>query len=187
MNRNDENQDLKLERIFKSVREVEMEASPFLAARVVARLREERRAGRQLMIWKVISGAALTLAAVAVVWNVRMNAPQTDKSALVAQAYVIHVDFDETEVAAVDHVEVELPEGVRFYSKTRAAELANVRKLKLPISRAFAGRNKLPFVVQSSVAGERQFTVRLFDEANHLMRERLLTVNFSGTGRTVSL
>lgn len=176
-----------LENLFAQVRNVEFEASPYLATRVLARLRENRKVQRQIWFWRILSGSVVAFGCAALVLSSRWLEPMQDASVKVAQAYVIHVDFTAAEVASVDHVEVELPDGVHFYSKAHAKELAELRKLNLPISPALAGRNKLPFVVQSEQTGEHRLMVRMFDGENNLIRERQLTVEFQGAGESVAL
>jgi len=189
---NDQNlrpdEEQKLTQIFSAARSAQFETSPYLVTRVLAHHREQKRLTRQVWVWRAIASCAFVFAGLILGVQLMKLGPSSPAPVVaVAQAYVIHVDFSPSEVASVENVEVELPKGVRFYSKNRPEALAGINKLRLPLAKTLEGRNKLPFVVQSDEIGSKDLTVRLFDEKNRLVGEKKLSVNFKDSGQSVKL
>lgn len=165
-----------LQDLFADLRKVEISAPVFMKTRVLAQLREARSLRSKLFFWKAISTFAMT--ALVVVLLVTFNLSRQPSPVVVAnQVYVIHIDFNQDDQTRVAQAEVELPEGVQFESKR--PEIRGLRKLKLPVTIGGVGRAKLPFVLSSASAGEKEIQVRLLDSDNQLIRKQVMKFKFA--------
>lgn len=167
--------------LFARVQKAPLEPSPYMKTRVLAHWRETR-SNRGLLFWKLISG--ISLAGILVLGFTNYQLLQQKKTdGVTQQAYVIHIDFNQSDKEMVAMAEVELPENVHFVSANK--EVREERKLTLPVSVKALGRGKLPFVVSSENSGEKSIRVRLLNEKNELVREQVLKLTFAKQGSTV--
>lgn len=170
-----------LQELFARVQKAPMEPSPYLKTRVLAYWRE-KHAPKGLLFWKLLSG--ISLAGFLALSFVSYQLLQQKKSdGLTQQAYVIHIDFNQSDKEMVAQAEVELPEHVHFVSSNK--EIREERKLTLPVSVKALGRGKLPFVVSSDISGEKSIRVRLLNEKNEVVREQVLKLTFAKQGNSV--
>lgn len=168
--------------IFARVQKAPLEPSTFMKTRVLAHWRESR-ANRGLRFWKLLSGISLAGVLVLGFTSYRLL-QQKPSDGITQQAYVIHIDFNQSDKEMVALAEVELPENVHFVSGNK--EIREERKLTLPVSVKALGRGKLPFVVSSENSGEKSIRVRLLNEKNELVREQMLKLTFAKQGSTVT-
>lgn len=172
----------KARRAFEPLREASIEAPPFMKARIMARLNDQHRLSREVRIWRWIAGLAVT-ASCAVLVSVqaglwKSSAPTDTASYYALQPYVIHVDLSGDKLSGAKLAEVELPEGVHFVSKAHP-EIAELRKMRLAVPEGSEGRSRLPFVVSSDKPGLAELKVKIYDETDHLIHERTLSVKFA--------
>lgn len=173
----------KMQNLFAAVNKLEMSPSPYLKTRVLAHVNEAQNVKKTLLFWKFLSAgsmAALVLVGVYVFNFIQTSQKQPDAN----QSYVIHVNFDQDDLTKVAKAEVVLPDDVYF--KSSKGKIYQQRNLKLPIQVKNAGRGKLPFVVASAVAGEKNIQIRLLDENDQLIREQSIKFNFAKSGQQVS-
>lgn len=172
-----------LNTLFSQLREMEVEASPYLKTRVLAHLDEQKKIRRSLLFWKLLSAGSVM--SVVIVGFLALGLYQKAPSdGVTKQAYVIHLDFNQADKNLVAHAEVELPQDVHFVSSNKAIQ--EERKLKLPVQVKEAGRGKLPFVVTSEFSGEKEIKVRLLNEKDELVREQVLKLKFAKQGSTIT-
>jgi len=173
----------KVKRAFAPLQEASIEAPPFMKARIMARMSDQRRLSREVRIWRWIAGLAVTAACAVLVsvqaglWN-SSTAPAEAASYFAMQPYVIHVDLSGDKLSGAKLAEVELPEGVHFVSKAHP-EVEKLRKMRLAVPDGIEGRSRLPFVVSSEKPGLAELKLKIFDESDHLIHERVLSVKFA--------
>jgi hypothetical protein len=164
-----------LNSLFQQARKADFEPSPYMRTRILAQLRDDQKPAARIKIWKLFT--AISLSALVLVSAYTLNLmSKIESNGVVTQAYVIHVNFNENDLAQVAKAEVVLPDDVNFVSKGLAQ---NKRSLKLPIDVKSVGRGKLPFVVTSKTDGEKLIRVRLLDENDNLIREQDLNFKFA--------
>lgn len=185
----DSNQfETKVKRAFEPLREAPIEAPPFMKARIMARLNDQSRLSREVRIWRWIAGLAVTTAGAVLVsvqsglWKSATPA-ENSASYFAMQPYVIHVDLSGDKLSGAKLAEVELPEGVHFVSKTHP-EVTQLRKMRLAVPDVMQGRSRLPFVVTSDKPGLAELKLKIFDESDHLIHERVLSVKFAQNAKT---
>lgn len=167
---------------FAIARRTPVAASPFLETRILAELktRKERHSwSRQLFIWRALAAtcAALTLFVVS-----RELLPGSGKHTFQAQArqaMVVSVEVQSLESSPIAFAEIDLPEGVSFFSKAHP-ELAGQRNLMIPWSpepgKALA---RFPFAIRGEKTGEQLLHVRFRDSSGALVTERALHIKFN--------
>lgn len=161
--------------IFSEAAHIEDLSSPYLATRVLAQVASKNRESKRLLFWKVLSGFSLSVSlGLALFISQR---PASNGIANVAQAYVIHVDFNQDDSLRVAQAEVELPEGVHFSSNR--PEVRALRSMKIPFKVNAEGKYKLPFVVASDLTGTQVLKVRLFDLENNLVKSKEMKIKFA--------
>jgi len=168
-------------KIFAPLKQAELEAPPFMRTRVMSRLRVPKVISKEVWVWRIVAGFATSACAVLLV--MRVLAPlQTVTSNgaqhFAMQPYVIHVDLDGDNLPGSRVAEVELPEGVHFVSKSHP-EIAQVRKMRLNIPKAISGRSRLPFVVSSAKPGLAELKLKILDEKDLVVHERVLSIKFA--------
>ena len=171
--------------LFSGLRSARVEASPFLKTRVMARIRENETAKREVWVWRALTATSMALCVSVVWWHMDT---QKKNSALLADAfntqqnYVIQIDLGGDRLKDARVAEVDLPDGVRFVSKTRP-EVSELRNMRLPITEVDTQRSRLPFVVSSETSGRKELKLRILDEEGSVIQERVLSVNFVARGK----
>lgn len=171
----------KTKQAFGPMRDSPVEAPPFMKSRIMARLDEKSRLSRQVRLWKWATGlatGACAITAVVALGPWRTQPTQGSAAYLAMRPYVIHVDLGGERLAGARSAEVELPEGVHFVSKTHP-EVAELRSMRLEVPEAFEGRSRLPFVVTSDKEGLARLKLKIFDDGDQLLQERVLSVRFA--------
>lgn len=177
MNDQKQNQrDADLDRLFGRVKDLAVEAPPFLATRVLARVRERRESSRKLRFWRYISlGLAGSFALVAVAL-LRPLAKEERFEAQVGKPHVVMVKVQDLQSYAVAKAEIELPDGVFFHSESFPA-IREKRSLQLAWNQS-AKRPFLPFVLEANTAGEKVVRMRFRDQAGKVLLERQVHIVF---------
>jgi hypothetical protein len=164
--------------IFSSVREDAPAAPPYLKTRVMARLEVRRRAGQKLLLWKWIACAStLALSLLILVPGFRHGSAAFEAGK--GSPFALRVEVTELPEAAVAAVEVEVPEGLHFYS-ARHPEISDQKILRI----AFNSDRKMgiPFILKSDREGAARVKVRFWDTKNSLLAEREIEVKIMGGG-----
>lgn len=166
--------------LFAQVRKAEVEVPPYMKARVLAHLRQDQKQVRgSLFFWKALSLGSLMSLLFLGIFSFNLYQKSTSDG-ITQQAYVIHIDFNSEDRGLVAKAEIELPKDVHFVSSKK--QIREERSLTLPVDIKAVGRGKLPFVVSSSFSGEKDIKVRLLNENNELVREKVLKLKFARQG-----
>jgi hypothetical protein len=168
--------------IFARVQAADIQAPLYMKTRVLARV-NERRQNRTLLFWKLLSAGSLMSVVILGFLSFSLYHKE-NLDGVTQQAYVIHIEFNESDKAMVAEAEIELPQDVHFVSKNKT--IAQERKLRLPVEVRALGRGKLPFVVASDSSGEKAIKVRLLNEKDELVREQVLKLKFAKQGATIT-
>lgn len=174
-------EDKQIKDLFERVKSAELGPSPYLKTRVLARMSEPAQKG--FNFWKALSFASLAAVFILGFVSLQLLRQQRKSDGITQQAYVIHIDFNQSDKNMVAQAEVELPEHVHFVSSNK--DIRDERTLTLPVDVKVLGRGKLPFVVASDVSGEKSIRVRLLNEKNELVREQVLKLTFAKQGESV--
>jgi hypothetical protein len=147
--------------------------SPFLDTRVLARLREnaQRATLRRWRRWAIVS----PLAAAALVLSIFLYRP-AEFQAPVNTSVLIRVEVEELRGSAISYAEIELPDGVIFYSE-RYPELAGEREIRLAWFDRYE-EDSLPIVVRASKPGLKRVKLRFLDQDETVLEERQLEIDF---------
>lgn len=172
-------------RIFAPLKQAEIEAPPFMKTRIMSRLEAPRAgASKEIWLWRIVAGLATTACAALLVMRVTSPGQSTGDEIqhYAMQPYVIHVDLEGDKLPGARIAEVELPAGVHFVSKSHP-EVAQLRKMRLTVPQATGGRSRLPFVVKSDKPGLAELKLKIFDEKDSVVHERVLSVKFAQAGK----
>lgn len=165
----------KLEGLFARAATLDLGPDPYLATRVAARAAESRGARRQLFFWRALSaglGGVALLVLVAFALTRHHGAPAS-LQAVVNKPHVVMVKLQELPGLAA--AEIELPDGVYFYSESIPG-LKEKRELRL--AWAPGAKPYLPFVVKGEAEGTREVTVRFRGHDGELLEERKIEIAF---------
>jgi hypothetical protein len=168
--------------LFAQVRQAEVDVPYYMKARVLARLKQDHKQPRGLFFWKALAIGSLLSMLFLGVFSLNLY-QKSISDGFTRQAYVIHIDFDPSDRGLVAKAEIELPKDVHFVSSKK--QIREERSLTLPVDIKAAGRGKLPFVVTSDFSGEKDIKVRLLNENNELVREKILKLKFAKQGASV--
>lgn len=170
---------------FQSMRNAELEPSPFMKSRILARLEEKKSVGwreawSNAWVWRAVSAVAITACAVLIITRTQDTTNSNQGQVYALQPYVIHLDLGGEGLRDAQIAEVELPDGVKFVSKAHP-EISELRKLQLPVPDSSTGRSRLPFVVRADRVGVQDLKLKILNEKNEVIEERVLSVNFADT------
>lgn len=174
-----QNEQQRLEGLFAQAAALPLEPPPFLATRVAAQAAAKLRDRRQLSFWRRLSAGLAACAAVAavvvvvVVVGKRPPASPETLAAVVNKPHVVMVKLQE--LPALASAEIELPDGVYFYSESIPG-LKEKRELRLAWSPG--AKPYLPFVVKGETEGARQVTLRFRGAGGELLEERRIEIFF---------
>jgi hypothetical protein len=167
------------------LREERITAPAFLDTRVLARvqatLRERREGHRGLLFWKALALSSLLLAvAIGSHDLIRGHGEQIAHfNAPARKAMLVNVEVQPLETARIAYAEIDLPEGVGFYS-TSHPELVTQRRLVLNWAARDRAISRFPFAILSNVAGLKKVHVRFRDSDDNLVEERSYQIQFTG-------
>ncbi|HEY8269401.1 MAG TPA: hypothetical protein VIG33_00815 [Pseudobdellovibrionaceae bacterium] len=171
--------DLKVQNILKQLDE-DLVPDPYLSQKVWAEVSSKnsitKSYRREIFFWRGLSLASLGFLAVLLI---RQHQPEsvTSSAIPVHNPIVFHLENDSGIAYENVRMEMELPEGVEFH--TNDARIAKKRTLSLSADRFEIGKSRLPFVVEAKSAGLKQFKIHVFDENDKLIKEKILTIQFS--------
>jgi hypothetical protein len=170
-----DNNERRVNGLFRQADEIPLEPSPFLKTRILAHVREARakRSGLCWKVWALASSAASLLLLALVLWPM--------KSSLIAnvdQKIAVRVEVAALEDNVVAYAKVELPEGVSFVS-TKYPELQKARGVTLAWIPEFE-RHGLPVIIQASSPGRKTVRILLLDRNHAVRKTKEVTITFQG-------
>lgn len=148
-------------------------APPFLAQRVLATHRE-RQSARGVRIWRYFAVAA---SACSLVLAILLLMPSHTFSAHINQPVAVRLEVKEISHEEVAQIEIQLPEGVAFYSE-KYPELKTQRTLAMNWTPN--GTDSLPFIIQADRAGVMAVKVRFYNGAHQVIQEKEIHIRFEG-------
>lgn len=168
----------------KSLRSVKLQASPYLASRVLANLelpREDRRSQASLFSFLRSRFAAMTvgLAVVAVLAYQWGSHPKVQNEAQykVGSPYMVKVDIRELKDTDIAYAEVVLDgQNIQFSSKA-FADVNETKKLMISWDQLLT-KQYLPVVVKGNKEGEAKVTVYFYDRNNKIVQEKQMALSF---------
>lgn len=181
---NPQNNEEIVKSMFLKVGNSQLEPSPFLKTRVLIHVKEGQKHQKTVRFWQFFSASSFAVMLLIGFYAIH-TLNSVKNNGIANQAYVIHVEFNQDDLSKVAKAEVMLPEEVNFMSSK--GKVHSQRQMTLPVQIKTAGRGKLPFVVSSSVEGEKNIRVRLLDENDNLVREQVLKFKFAKSGQQVNL
>jgi hypothetical protein len=173
-NQHDENKRL-VDLVFNEARQMDLHPSPYMKTRILAELRDRKSRKQSVNLWKRVAAGCFAMALGLLIWTSTMKS--TAFEAVVNQPYVVRVEMAELQTELIAGAEIELPDGVYFYSEAYP-ELKEKRNLDL----AWNGNlNKpvLPFVINGEHKGIKEVKVKFFDRERKVIAERALKIAFS--------
>jgi len=167
-----------VEAAFQKARRIPISPPPFLETRVLAGLRERQHKSRKLVFWQTIAvfSAAFSLFVVSRDW-LRSTRELAPYRAQIQQATLVSVEVQPLESSQIAFAEIDLPEGVTFFSKAHP-ELAGQRNLTIPWSPE-TGKSRFPFAIRGDNTGIQTVYVRFRDNQGTLLVEKALNIRFS--------
>lgn len=173
----------------RSLRDLDLEPSPYLAARVQANLRSqtattaaEKSRGLASWFWPAVS-FGLSAALVAVVVTTKVL-PSSAPSAQVAeyktgQPYMIRVDIRALGENEIAYAEIELQDDNIEFASGKFSDVRTMKKLVVSWEQMM-DKQYLPIVVQGLRSGRSQVHVSFFDKYDKLITSKDTTLSFTG-------
>lgn len=181
MDFDDQELEKKVKSVFEKARSLTYEPSPYFETRVLAELRDRKSRQHGLIFWKRVAFAAST-ACLAVFLYVYLFVGTTIYNAEIHQAVAIRVELAKPAEGEIAFAQVDLPEGLRFYSQ-RHPELQNQKQLQIAWD-SIKDKKFLPFVVMADHTGIQIVTVSFYDSENALVAKKTLRIRFNPSSQT---
>lgn len=165
----------KVQQILESAKNVNLPTSaPFMKTRVLAIL-EERKNAKKMLFWKWIGFLSPVASVVAFVLFTYVSTPTF--TADIMQPVMVKVELKQASDIEVAFAEIELPEGVFFYS-AKFPELKDKRSIRVAWSALKA--NELPLVVSSNHTGKKTIQINLKGQDENKVGEKKIQILFKG-------
>lgn len=174
-NENNNNEDKVVIDLFSIINNTETEPSPYMQARVLSKLQEDRVQLLKLRLWQTLAVIFFVTSISLTMYQMNFSKPK-ESLRYVGQSYVIHFEIKQAELLEATQAEVVLPDGVHFVSSKGV--LDNEKKLKLAVDIKKIGLSKLPFVFSADVKGEKEIRIRFLGQNNQLIHEHVLKYKF---------
>jgi hypothetical protein len=174
-NRGDLEIETQLKKLFARARELPVPQDPFLKTRVLGGYRSKAGKIEKSFAWKWLALASSALSLSLVAWIYISSQSQIYKAAM-NEAVVVRVEVQDLQKMQIARADIELPEGVHFYSQAHP-ELSAERSLSVAWNGA-ANQTKFPFVIKSEASGKKMVHVSFFDSHNKLVATRDLEIRF---------
>jgi hypothetical protein len=161
--------------LFQKAREIELEPSPYFETRVLASCRLFQRQQSHIMKWRFFGLVSSCAAALLLI----LFLSQTENGVFKAnihKAVAVRVTVEQAPDQMVAFAQVDLPEGVYFYSK-RYPGLREQRRMRLP-AELFSKQKELPFVVMAENSGKKTVRVSFFDSNDNFLYDKRFNINF---------
>lgn len=166
-------------RFLKPLKDELPEVSPYLKTRVLARVREsapERSYGFSFRLaFGSIMSLALMISSASYINRIVHKDSAPNFVAVAQKPTVVKMDLKDLKIAA-SRAQVELSEGVRFYSQ-RFPDIKNKNQIDIDWKNQSAP-STLPIVVRSETGGNQYVHVKFFNDQDQLVSERVLKIQF---------
>lgn len=168
----------------QSLRSVKLQASPYLASRVLTNLELPRESGRNQtslvsFLRSRFAAMAVGLAVAAVLvyqWGAHPKI-QAEAQYKVGSPYMVKVDIRELKEADIAYAEVVLDgQNIQFSSKA-FADVNETKKLMISWDQLLT-KQYLPVVVKGNKEGEAKVTVYFYDKNNKIVQEKQMALSF---------
>lgn len=164
------------EEIFKTVKDSYFEGSPYMKTRVLAVMREQQRNRKKVFFWQKVAGA-ISMAALAVVLVVaNLDSPKYF-DANMQEALAVRLPLEEFKGHKVAYAEIELDNGVEFYSQS-FPEISEQVRLNVDWNKIVANNYILPIVVKGMEPGTKVVRVKFMDENQNMVDEKVVPIRF---------
>lgn len=160
-----------MQKVFEGLRQLPLEADPYLESRVLAQLRERRGQGKQLLRWKRLAIGASAFSVLAVALLVFRLTGETTYEAFVDRPFVVRIELKSLNQDKIAKAKIELPPGVHFDLEDYP-DLKDQSELTLHWTRQ-EGAGVFPFVLSATEPGSKTVRVKFFDEHDGLVAERV--------------
>ncbi len=171
-----ENEDQKIQALFKAANAEIGGPTPYLKTRVLAHMREKNS---RVSIWSWKGFAVLsTVTSLMLAVILFQKGGSSDFIAATGKPVLVKVELEQVQNSQIAYAEIVLPEGVNFYS-AQFPELKDQRSLSLAWNESVQNA-KLPFVIQSNLAGIQKIKVLMKDGNNNVLREKTIVISFKG-------
>lgn len=165
--------------VLVKARSIKFEPSPYMKTRILAQLREnltEKKQRTQKFVWyRNIAILSVPVTIVLLVLTLRLA--HDVHIAPAYQALAIKVDIQKADEVEIAIAEIELPEGVTFYSQAHP-QINTQRTLSLDWNKMGPKISSLPFAVKANVLGEKKIKVRFFNKNKQLFQEQIIKFKF---------
>lgn len=161
--------------VLVKARNIKFEPSPYMKTRILATLREKNQRTQKFVWYRNIAFLAAPIMIILLVLTLRLT--QDIHIAPAYQAVAIKVDIQKADEVEIAMAEIELPEGVIFYSQAHP-QINEQKTLSLDWSKIGAKITSLPFAVKANVLGEKKIKVRFFDKNKQLFQEQIIKLKF---------
>ena len=158
--------------IFQEAEKLPLDSDPFMKTRILAELRIAKERERSL-IWKSLAFTSPVIVAAVLLlvfffWSSSFKAG-------INQNILVKIEIKEIK-SQIAFAQIELPEGVSFYSKSYP-EISRDRTLLLAIDDSFV-TGHIPIVIKSSEAGSKKLKINFLDANKRSIEERFIKINF---------
>ncbi len=166
--------DSNFEHLYKELRKEPIQAPDFVESQILARLRERQASRGRLVLWR-FAAFALTILLVSL-GIFQLQQSQDGFEVEVNKPYAVRVPLTELNVSEFAEAEIELPEGVYFYSKTME-DLNTMQSLRVAWDDSF-DREFIPFVIKSNIEGTKEVLVKFYSEDNKVLSQKKVKLQF---------
>lgn len=164
-----------------ALKNLDVEPSPYMKTRVLARAREAKEKSRMRFRWFYVFAGSCASAFVAAIVSFQMmkggevHAPENFMA--LNEPYMIKADLREMQGKDLAYVRVELDGQVVFASK-RFANVSEMRSLTLSWENLL-GKQYLPVVVKGTESGNSHVRVHFYDKENNLIKTQDFSLDFN--------
>jgi hypothetical protein len=169
----------------RSLRDLDLDASPYLAARVQANLKsqtaEKKSRGLASWFWPAVA-SAVTASLVTVLLTTKVL-PSTSSASVaeykIGQPYMIRVDIRALGENEIAYAEIELKDDNIEFASGKFSDVRTMKKLVVSWEQMM-DKQYLPIVVQGLRSGRSQVHVSFFDKNDKLITSKDTTLSFTG-------
>jgi hypothetical protein len=173
--RSDSEIEKQLQSLFARARELPVPQDPFLSTRVLAEYRARSRGPARPSFWKWLALVSTACSLVLITRNYYLSQGFV-YSAAVNQAIAVRVEIEDLKHFDIAHAEIELPDGVHFYSKQHP-EVFSEKSVTVAWNQG-SGRTRFPIVIKSDISGKKTVRVSFFDSNDKLVATRDVEIRF---------
>ncbi len=165
-----------VKRVLQEARRAAPEPSPYLKTRILAEYRS-RRQEQRIRWWKFLTLGSAAASAMVVAGLFLITQPKGAYVAQVDEKVLIRVEVEKLQGTGVKFAEVDLPDGVHFYSE-KYPELKDLRSVTLAWNENM-DMSRLPVVIQASEAGAKKIRIRFLNNDHALLKEQQVMIKFA--------